>query len=88
VQRVCEAHGHTIHLLVTDLIMPRMSGRELAERLALSRPTSKVLYVSGYAENTFVSHGTLDPSTAYLQKPVTPESLANKVRDVLDEEPV
>jgi CheY-like chemotaxis protein len=64
--------------------MPQMGGKELAERLRLNRPGIKVLFTSGYTDNTIVQHGLLDPDTAFLEKPFSPAALVRKVREVLD----
>ncbi len=74
-----------IHLIVTDVVMPHMSGRELAEKLARSRPETAVLYVSGYTDDAIVHHGVLEADAAFLQKPFTPTALAEKARAVLDQ---
>jgi two-component system cell cycle sensor histidine kinase/response regulator CckA len=79
-----EAHPGAIHLLVTDVVMPQMSGPSLAQRLAASRPGMKVLCMSGYTDDSIVRHGVIEGSIAFLQKPVTPQALARKVRAVLD----
>jgi len=82
--RAAEFDG-TIHLLVTDVIMPQMNGHELASKLSVLRPDMKILYVSGYSDNDIGDHGVLDPRFELLQKPFTPQTLARKIRDVIRE---
>jgi PAS domain S-box-containing protein len=78
-------HAGPLHLLVTDVVMPGMNGRQLAEQLAAQRPGVRVLYVSGYAEGIIEERGVLAPQVAFLRKPFTSEGLAARVRQVLDE---
>jgi len=78
-----QRHKEPIDLVLTDVVMPGMKGRELAERLAELRPSVKVLYMSAYTEDAVINYGILDPGTAFIEKPFSPDSLAYKVREVL-----
>jgi signal transduction histidine kinase/ActR/RegA family two-component response regulator len=77
-------HSGVIHLMLTDVVMPQMSGRELAERLTPLRRDMKVLYMSGYTDDAIVHHGVLEEGTAFIAKPFTPSALARKVRETID----
>src|SRR5229473_7257500 len=85
--QIAVAHEAVIHLLLTDVIMPGMNGRELAQRISEIRPNVKVLYMSGYTENVIGRNGTLDAGVRLLQKPFTLRDLKSKVREVLDSTP-
>ncbi|MFH1739616.1 MAG: response regulator [bacterium] len=79
----CEQHEGPIDLIVTDVVMPHMSGGRLVKRLSTLRPEIKVLYMSGYTDDAIVHHGVLESGTPFLQKPFTPQTVAQKVREVL-----
>ena len=79
-----EKAGEKIHLLLTDVVMPQMGGKELSEKLKRLRPDIGVLYTSGYTDNAIVHQGTLEPGTYFLQKPFSHKTLSHKVREVLD----
>jgi len=83
--KVSKEHNGPIHLMITDVVMPGISGRELQEQLHPLRPAMKVLYMSGYTDNATAHHKVLDSGVAFLQKPFTPETLARKVREVLED---
>ena len=82
--RLDAEHVEPIHLLLTDVVMPRLNGRELARRLAPRRPGLKVLFMSGYTQEAIAKHGILDPGTSFLEKPFSPDALARRIRDLLD----
>ena len=81
---MARGHPEEISLLVTDIVMPGMTGRELAEALTAERPGLRVLYMSGYTDDAVVRHGVLQEGMPYLQKPFAPHALSSKVREVLD----
>ncbi|RJP35542.1 MAG: PAS domain S-box protein [Candidatus Omnitrophota bacterium] len=82
--QLVEQYGDQIHLLITDIILPRISGREVAEQIQKSYPRIRVLYMSGYTDNAIVHHGILNEGIAFLQKPFTPDILLHKIREILD----
>jgi PAS domain S-box-containing protein len=85
---VAAGHKGTIHMLITDVVMPRLSGREVATQIAAQRRGLKVLYISGYTDDSVFRHGVLEGGVAFLQKPFNLKTLAQKIREVLDGQPV
>ena len=85
---ICTGHEGPIHLIVSDVVMPHLSGPDLCRRLREIRPDVKVLYLSGYTDDKLVQNEVHDAVAGFLSKPFLPEALARKVRDVLDAQPV
>ena len=81
---VAKNYSGTIDLMITDVVMPHLGGAKLGAQLASTRPVMKVLFISGYAENTVLRHGAIDVTNSFLQKPFGLKSLAVKIRQVLD----
>jgi DNA-binding NtrC family response regulator len=81
---LASAHAGPIHLLLTDVVMPQMSGRQLAEQLGPLRPEMRVLYMSGYTDDAVVRRGVKTSSSSFVSKPFAPDDLARKVREALD----
>jgi len=84
--RIGKEHEGTIDLMITDVVMPKMGGKKTAERLQPLYPQMKVIYMSGYTDNSIVHHGVLAPGLNFLEKPFSPEGLVRKVRQVLDKQ--
>ena len=82
--RICREHAEEIHLLLSDVVMPGMSGRELAGRIGEINPGLKVLFMSGYTDNAIQQHGVLEPSIAFIEKPFSVVELTCKIREVLE----
>jgi CheY-like chemotaxis protein len=78
-----DRQGGGIDLLLTDVVLPQMSGRDLAERLLLAKPTLKVLYMSGYTDDAIIHHGVLDPTLAFLEKPISPAALTARISEII-----
>jgi CheY-like chemotaxis protein len=85
---MAEDHRVIIDLLLTDLVMPGMGGRELAAAMTGQVAGLRVIYMSGYSQDAIESHGVLDSGTAFIEKPFTTKALADKVREVLDSSPI
>ena len=81
---LCEQYNKPIHLLITDIVMPQMNGRELSERVQKQMPSVKVLFMSGYTDDQIIQHGVFDSELEFLQKPFSPTNLTKKVRHILD----
>jgi CheY-like chemotaxis protein len=82
--QICEESSEQIHLLLTDVVLPQMSGPELALALAEVHPEIPVIYMSGYTDDAIVHHGVLNPGTNFVEKPFSPEGLLRKIRQILD----
>jgi CheY-like chemotaxis protein len=80
---ICADTNRVIHLLLTDVVMPKMGGKQLAERVTRTRPDIKVVFMSGYTDNAIVHHGVLDAGTAFIEKPISPHLLLERLRHYL-----
>jgi CheY-like chemotaxis protein len=85
--QIADTHADAIHLLVTDVILPGMTGRDVVERITATHPAMKVLYISGYTEEAISRHGVISPGTAFLSKPFGAATFLLKVRELLDRRP-
>jgi CheY-like chemotaxis protein len=85
--RIGAQHPGRIELVITDVVMPHMGGRHVAERLQILRPETKILYMSGYTDDTVLRHGVAKAGAAFLQKPFTADALTRKVQEALEEPP-
>jgi two-component system cell cycle sensor histidine kinase/response regulator CckA len=85
--KVAAAHPGPIHMLITDVVMPHLSGPELATKLSAERPKLRILFISGYTDDTVFRHGVLEGGVAFLQKPFNLKALSQKIREVLSDEP-
>jgi two-component system cell cycle sensor histidine kinase/response regulator CckA len=83
-ERLSDEYAEEIKLLLTDVVMPGLSGREIARRIGARHPQIRVLYMSGYPDNVIAHGGVLEEGLSFLQKPFTPSALAEKVREILD----
>ncbi len=82
--KICKEHSGIVHLLLTDVVMPQMSGPRLSEEVVKICPDIEILYMSGYADNVIMHHGVLKEGVPFLQKPFSPDALVLKVREILD----
>lgn len=80
----CARHRGKIHLVLSDVVMPHMSGRQLAERLHDVRPDLPVLFMSGYTDDAIVRHGVLESETDFIQKPYSPDALVQRIREIME----
>jgi two-component system cell cycle sensor histidine kinase/response regulator CckA len=83
-ERICREHEESIDLLLSDVVMPGMNGKELSVKLTSLLPRMRVLFMSGYSENVIAHRGVIDPGVPFVQKPFSVSSLARKIREVLD----
>jgi CheY-like chemotaxis protein len=81
---LCERYESKIELLLTDVMMPRMSGQELSSRLLKLRPATRVLFMSGYSDNASIHHGVTEDGTDFIKKPFSPQAITRRIREVLD----